>query len=435
MAISDQITAINNAKQAIKTAIEAKGVTVGTAPLADYASKISSISAQSWIRPSDWLALPAITSTDQKFVGLHAIYPYGNFVTLTVSGAFTVDWGDGTVANYAAGTTAEHQYAYSNPALNGTLTTRGYKQAVVTLTMQSGQSFTSLNLTAVHSVLAEFVSQGNADWLDIAVAGSQISFLQVGPSFFSENATSAPMLLEQASILSANVIDASFMFGVCLSLQSIPLLNIGNRLENASFMFYACMALEAGPMFNTAQCVNFSSMFEECGSLKSSPLYDTSSAQNVSRMFYRCPALVFVPQLNTTSVLSASAMFQGCTCLQMVPLLNMSSASNVEGIIANAGPFKTLPAIDVTNIRPANLTYYYPPTLTQCSIVGLSGFQNFSGCELSAAALNEIYTKLGTAIEPSEDDPSSNQIDVSYCYGAAASNTSIATAKGWVVIQ
>lgn len=42
--IAEKLVKINDAKQGIKTAIEAKGVTVGDAPLAEYADKISEIS-------------------------------------------------------------------------------------------------------------------------------------------------------------------------------------------------------------------------------------------------------------------------------------------------------------------------------------------------------------------------------------------------------
>lgn len=435
MAISDQITAINNAKQAIRTAIEAKGVPVGTTPLSGYANKINAISTQSWVRPSDWLALPAITSADQKFVGLHAVYPYSNFATLTASGAFTVDWGDGTVANYAAGTIAEHEYNYNNPALNGTLTSLGYKQAVVTLTMQAGQTFTSLDLSQPHSVLMDFVYQVTANWLDIAISGSQLSALQIGPSIYSENVPAAPMLLEQASVLSANISNASFMFSVCMSLQSIPILNIGNGVESTSYMFYACSTLAVAPIFNTSLVTDLSSMFEDCLGLKRIPLYDTSSAESMARMLCRCETLQAVPLFNTASVVDMSQMFYGCTSMIEIPFLDTSSVENIYGFIENSGLFKRLPAIDLTYVRPSPIAFQFPATLTQFSIIGYSGALNLSGCALSAAALNEIFTNLATAIPAKEDDEYSNSIDISYCYGAAECDTSIATAKGWVVFQ
>lgn len=43
MTIEDSLTLLNNTKQSIKTAIENKGVTVGSVPFADYAGKIGDI--------------------------------------------------------------------------------------------------------------------------------------------------------------------------------------------------------------------------------------------------------------------------------------------------------------------------------------------------------------------------------------------------------
>jgi len=47
MTIASQLTTLNNTKSAIKSAIEAKGVTVGTVPFSSYPSKISEISSGS----------------------------------------------------------------------------------------------------------------------------------------------------------------------------------------------------------------------------------------------------------------------------------------------------------------------------------------------------------------------------------------------------
>ena len=48
-----------------------------------------------------------------------------------------------------------------------------------------------------------------------------------------------------------------------------------------------------------------------------------------------------------------------------------------------------------------------------------------SYCNLNAAALNKIFTDLGTV--------TSGTITISYAPGAATCNRSIATAKGWTV--
>ena len=89
-------------------------------------------------RPSDWLPLPEVFAGEQKIIALFAVFDHtSNFVACTISGAYTVDLGDGTVQNFAAGATAERNYSYS--AINAsTLSALGYRQAIITITPQAG---------------------------------------------------------------------------------------------------------------------------------------------------------------------------------------------------------------------------------------------------------------------------------------------------------
>lgn len=56
-------------------------------------------------RPIDWLVLDTPASGQEKFVGLYAIFErYDNRVAVKVTGAYTVDWGDGVIENFASDT-------------------------------------------------------------------------------------------------------------------------------------------------------------------------------------------------------------------------------------------------------------------------------------------------------------------------------------------
>ena len=120
-----------------------------------------------WVRPADWLALTTPDPTDQRMVGLHTVLQGGsNFVTVRSAVAFKVDWGDGAGwTNYAANTTAEKNLAWSDYS-PGTLTSLGYRQAIVTVEAQSG-NLTSLDLQQRHSSVPRAYSTG---WLDVAVS-------------------------------------------------------------------------------------------------------------------------------------------------------------------------------------------------------------------------------------------------------------------------
>ena len=99
--------------------------------------------ATGWTRPADWLSMPTVTSSQQTFVGLYAIFPSGNnfaaFRFGTSTGNYQVNWGDGTVTTHASNTTAEHTYNFTTyDTSNATLSTRGYKQAMIVVTPLTG---------------------------------------------------------------------------------------------------------------------------------------------------------------------------------------------------------------------------------------------------------------------------------------------------------
>ena len=52
-----------------------------------------------YVPPSDWLELPSITSGENKFAGVVAVWDVStNYITVDVtvdSGTWSVDWGDG----------------------------------------------------------------------------------------------------------------------------------------------------------------------------------------------------------------------------------------------------------------------------------------------------------------------------------------------------
>ncbi len=243
-----------------------------------------------YVRPADWPALPVLVEGDQRFVGLHAVYENdGNFCALSAAGHYTVDWGDGVVENYAADVVAYHTYDFYNTNLSA-VTERGYKCAIVSLTMQPGQTLTNLNLHQKHNMPGlQIYSSG---FLDIAIAGQWLNSLLIGVQVAGVSTQVIIFAdLEQVCLLGNNQItNMSYMFGQCYSLQSVPLFNTA-ACTNMSYMFYQCYSLQSVPLFNTAACTNMSYMFYQCYSLQSVPLFNTSTSTNMSFMFFSCTQL------------------------------------------------------------------------------------------------------------------------------------------------
>lgn len=116
---AQKLQKIRDSKEAIRLAIAAKGVTIpANTKLADYDDKIALI--DEWVAPADWIQLEE--PADNEILLLASdINPYYAF-RIDVTGGYTVNWGDGTVDNWASSATASHTYTVGA----GQACSRGY---------------------------------------------------------------------------------------------------------------------------------------------------------------------------------------------------------------------------------------------------------------------------------------------------------------------
>jgi len=475
MTIATELTTLASTKAAIKAAIEAKGQDLTGINFAGYAPKIEAISGSAeptpYVRPTDWLALPDVTG-QQKFVGLHAVYPDSNFCALLAEGGYTVDWGDGTVENIASGVQANHQYNYSTfDVANATLCSRGYKQAIVTVTPQAGQNLTTLNLHKKHTMAG--LQMYSSGFLDIAISGSLLTSLLIGVQTAGADTQVISFTgLEQVTLLDNAVTTFSYMFNKCSSLQSIPLLDTSAG-TNFSYMFQSCSSLQSIPLLDTSAGTDFSGMFYKCSSLQSIPLLDTSAGTTFSYMFYACTSLQSIPLLDTSAVTTFSYMFYACYSLQSIPLLDTSAGTNFSYMFDNCTSLQSIPLLDTSagttfsfmfrncislqsiplldtsagtdfsymlyvcyhlqsiplldTSAGTNFLHMFSTcsSLSQAALSGTKVSISYINCKLSADALNTIYTNLATV--------TGQTITVTGNWGVASDNPTIATAKGWTV--
>jgi surface protein len=455
MTIADKLTLLANTKTAIAQAIEDKGVTVGEIPFSQYPDKIAEISGggapEEWVRPADWLPMPSMSDTDQAFYGLVAVFPNdSNFLALTASGDYTVEWGDGTITNHASNTTAEYLYDYNAAGLDGTECSRGYKQAMVKVTPQEGSNLTALSLNVRHSSMGG--NQYTAGWLDILCGSPNFSTTGLVIGQTSATETVRKNFIERVRILNLGntttfasrfqnlralrvielpdtsaVTNMSSMFNGCNSLQTVPLFNT-QSVATMSTMFSGCSSLQTVPLFNTQSVTNMSSMFSSCSSLQTVPLFNTQSVTTMGSMFQNCSSLQTVPLFNTQNVTAMATMFNGCSSLQTVPLFNTQNVTNMNSMFSGCSSLTSVPALNTTAV-PSSTNFN--SVFANCNNLARIEAKDFrftfsvANCKLSAAALDEIYTNLPTV--------TGQTITVTGNWGTATDDPTIATAKGWTV--
>ena len=295
-------------------------------------------SSAGYQRPADWIAMPTITATEQKVAALMLVGDHdSNFVAFRCSGAYTVDWGDGTSEDIASNTTAEHNYVFTDLLASTEFGPTGSKsrQAMIVITPQAGQNLTAISFNYQHSALP---AARITPILEILLSAPNCTSLSI-------NGGSANLrLLEQCTILSHNASSLPYMFFNCTFLQSV--------------------------VMDTSSVTNMAEMFRGCSSLKSVN-QDTSNATNMFNMFLGCSSLQNV-SIDTGSATNMNNMFSGCTSLQTIPALDCSASTNMGNFALNCNGLK------------------------RCQATGISKTTSFANCTLGPDELNEIYTNLAT---------------------------------------
>lgn len=450
--IADKLIYLGQTKTEIRNAMAAKGVTIPEeAPFRDYAGKILEIKTETgenplqWRRPADWLRIEdKVVAGNQKFVGLHAIFEDSNFISLSATGNYTVDWGDGVTENYASGVQAYHSYSYSS--FPGTESTRGYRQAIVTVTPQTGQNLTNINLQRKHKQAG--LNVYSSGWLDIRVSGTSMSSMNIGGSVLTNAYLEAFNYLGGSSIASYNRFfygcsqlqsvafsdtakgsDFSSMFESCTFLKTVPLFDTANG-TNFSGMFYGCASLQSVPTFDTAKGLDFSIMFSFCTSLQNVPALNTINGTVFISMFESCVSLRTIPLLNTSKGTDFSYMFQGCPSLQTVPLFDTGKGTDFSNMFSGCTGLQTIPLFKTSAGTTFSNTFTNCASLNRAALSGAKNTISYAGCKLSKAALVEVFSNLASGV-------TSKTVTITNNWGApllTASDKAIATGKGWTIV-
>ncbi len=429
--------------------------------------------ATPWVRQADWLPLPFVGPTDEKFVGLFAVANNSaNFLALNAGGNYTVDWGDGTVENKAGNALATHQYDYASIPTT-TLSSRGYKQVVVTVTPQAGSQITYFDLSNPHPTMG--YSNYAVPWLDVSLSLPNVTALWVGGNYVSnqyiervnlvrtgvlstcESMLNSLTLLQSliwGDVNTSQVQDFSRMLRSCDNLPAAPMFDTSSG-RNFSWMLSNCDAIQTIPQYSTPLGTDFSHMFDGSRSLLTIPLIDTHSATTLAGMFRSCTGLQAVPAISTGACLDFSGMFSGCVSMRSAPALNTAAGQNFNGMFSDCHNLQILPLLDTsqgTNFSemfqtcyslwwlPAmnmvsgqdftNMFSFGTTTLSRAPLSGVSKSIDFSNCRLGRAELVEIFNGLAAGV-------TGQTINVSGNWGAAdlsGLDRGIATAKGWTVV-
>ena len=382
--------------------------------------------AAGYQRPADWLTLPTLTAGEQRIVGLHAVYNAGsNFCAFTVRGACTIDWGDGSAPeDVADNVVAEHNFVYADLGA-GTLSTRGYRQAIVSITMQGAETLTSADFTPTHTQAG--LQNYSTQWLDVAIVGSSVTVAKFGYS------TRENRMMEKFDYTGAHSITSmNNMFERCYSLRSLPSSLVTIGVTSTLYMFRFCYSLQTVPSeWDVSGVQNMQGMFWDCYSLQTVPSeWDVSGVQNMSYMFYHCYSLQSVTSgWDTSAVTSMGSMFSYCYSLQSVPSgWDTGAVTNMRNMFYNCYSLQSVPSgWDTSAATNMGVMFYNCYSLQTAPLAGTVVDISYASCKLGRVEMVAIFTALGSAAKT---------ITITNNWGVAdltAADRLIATNKGWTI--
>lgn len=313
---------------------------IGSTP--DY-----SMNRNSWVRPTDWVAIPDILPSETKVAYLLSIYDTDNewnaITCSTTSGNYTVDWGDGTVTSHATGIKAERKYDYTAAVTStyGAVTTRGYRTVLVVIT----GNLNSIDFTVVPTGFASIATRKQ---LDIIASIPNIGAISGG---------SGDCLVERFIQVSGQITSGGFTFAGCRQLQAISKLTFSSSLTFLAYTFANCVKLEycpeiTGMTVTDSSTLGVSNIFLNCSSLKECPILPTSPSISIvwDSAYSGCVSLKTIKQ----PLIKAKAMtstFYGCTNLEKInSIFELSACTAIASAFLNTPNLRTIPPLNTSTL-------------------------------------------------------------------------------------
>lgn len=382
--------------------------------------KVIAATDGNWVRPASWLALPDISATDKKAVGVFAVYEgEENACSIAIgtssSIAYTIDWGDGTSISVSGVSTQIKRFDYAS--LSSVILQDevgyNYKQALVQIIFTSGAA-TSVDLGPT-------ITQGGSNnWLDVACNWS------TGYLRFSSR---RPNIMQRMQIFSANYtgINLNSYYQYYPSLRKVVLPSTITGVGSSQQVFAYNGNMDAFDLdwstSTTAYGMFQNSMMKHVGNIK---IANSGSSAN---LFASCPNLITVGTVNVNDTVNLSQAFYYCTKLEKVGLITSTATTNLQYAFGECSNLREIEFTNAINVTVATNAFYNCFSLKSLRFPNIKVSFSISGCNMQAAALVTLFNDLSAGV-------SGQTITITNNPGVAdltAGNIAIATAKGWTV--
>lgn len=372
----------------------------------DFINQVSDSKPVTYTRPSEWLAMPTILSSEQKMCALYAIFDGYNAAcfSVTCSGNFTVDWGDGSSPQTYTSGTISYSYNYSSFSAQP-VTSYGYKQAIITVTPAAGKTITAI---AFNVVPAGRPTSEQTNWLDIRMSFPSMTSLTLRGS-----STYIFGMLQEITIINSALSSYLDLFRNLRNLRKVVLENTGsptsagnmfnncsnlilinsfktNTLTDCTSIFSTCYSLQQTPFLDFSSCTTFTNGFSNCRNLKQVEIKTTSALLSTDTMFSNCQSLVEINKFDVSGVTNNNSMFNNCYSLESIPDFNWQAATSMTSVYNNCYSLKNVPPQNWPAATSATSTFAGCSGLQFASINGPL-LTNTTGTFNNCSVLKSVY--------------------------------------------
>lgn len=393
-----------------------------------------------WQRPIDWLPLPEVAEPTEKFVGLVAVLPgVNNRIGIQQGSIVNIDWGDGVVTlAHPAFAIITHDYDFAAMD-NATLTSRGYKQVLVTVTPVT--NFSS----------RFYFDQGGqlfpGHWLDVLSFNPGIAnFSMAGSS------TSKAPLLERVRLLGTNptAFTANQAFDACISLEVFEM-DFSN-VSQGSLMFFLATADFTGVNLDFSRAVQLSqtfrsSSFGSIGDLsgalclvitnlflgaigESIGNVDFPIATAAVGVFQGASTIKSIGTVNVPAATSMLNMYNGCNGLRgIIDVTTSALLTNMSNTFNSCWMIESITVSNCSSVTVMTNCFLSCRTLNILRLPGIAKTFSISNSKLPHDELVDLFNDL--AVVGAETITITNNPGVATL---TAPDIAIATGKGWTVV-
>ena len=360
---------------------------------------IQAINPDIWIRPAGWPALPNLTTADNKYAGVYAIYE-GKTNRLQIShnsasSNNTIDWGDGTSVTWSSTAGQSKLYNYSTIVAPVLVDDAGYNYKPVLIQFQLNSGTPGQLQLSNTSVGAGAVVQSN--WLDLLMSWpAQFTFAQ------------RPRLLQRLNLLKGpgnqNLASAYNGF-IGLRVFEGNMFGPGNTNQyttvQTSFQSIGPVRMGDMEVNKIGSVINATGIFST-GFIKSIGNITLNNVSGISDFFNACRDLQTVGNIIATSSTSISTMFNGCTNLERIGTIDIGSSGTVTNLNTFNG-CSNLREIEFINNSATRLTtatgmFTSCVKLRRLRLPGMQITFSIQDADLERTELVELFNDLATVV-------------------------------------